>query len=404
MAVSEPLDGGRIAIFMSTSGHSGVDRAMQNLIPQLAARGYAVDLLNVRKHGPVLKTLPQGVRMIDTGASTTYAALPALLRYLRHVRPAVLLSDKDRVNRTALLARRLSGVRCRLVLSSGTTISVDLKNRGFVDRWLQRYSMGHWYRHADAVIVPGTGVADDMAQYTGLPRERISVVPNPLVPPELLQDVPPRPEHPWFADGSPPLILGVGELGARKDFATLLRAFARLRAQRPCRLMLLGKGKLRDELLAQAAQLGVADDFALPGYVDSPFAYMAHAAVFALTSRWEGLPSVPVEALAAGTPVVATATPGSVEILDHGRVGPLVPIGDDAALAAALQQLLDAPRDRQRLRAAVQPYEFATATTRYLQIFGLPQTGPHPTAGAAGGSPLSREAGAGKGPAAVGSR
>ena len=367
-------DRGRIAVFMSTSGHSGVDRAMKNLLPCLAARGYAVDLLKVRKHGPTLDLVPNGVRVIDTGASTTYAALPALIRYLRRERPAVLLSDKDRVNRTALLARWLAGATntTRLVLSSGTTISVDLKTRGVIDRVLQRYSMGHWYRHADVVIVPGAGVADDMAAYTGLARTHIEVVPNPLVPTILFQELPPRPDLPWFAAGEPPVILGVGELSARKDFATLLRAFARVRAQRPCRLMILGKGRERDALLAQAQALGVSEDVSLPGYIEAPFAVMAHAAVFALCSRWEGLPSVPVEALAVGTPVVATATPGSIEILDGGRVGPIVPIGDDAALADALLGLLDAPRDRVALQQAARPYEFETATDGYLRVFGLP--------------------------------
>lgn len=370
MAVTAPP---RIAIFMSTSGHSGVDRAMKNLIPLLASRGYGVDLLKVRKHGPNLDTVPPGVRVIDTGASTTYLALPALIRYLRRERPEVLLSDKDRVNRTALLARWIAGARqTRLVLSSGTTISVDLQHRGFFERTLQRYSMGHWYRHADAVIVPGRGVADDMAAYTGLPRERISVVPNPLVPTALLRDLPRPPAHAWFADDQPPVILGVGELGRRKDFATLIRAFALLRAERACRLLILGQGSERDRLQALAVELGVADDVQLPGYVDDPYPYMAHARAFALCSHWEGLPSVPVEALAVGTPVVATRTPGSCEVLQDGVAGPLVPIGDHQALAAGLRLLLDTPRERERLRGFAAPYEFETATDGYLKVFGLP--------------------------------
>lgn len=368
------VDRRRIAIFLSTSGHSGVDRAMRNLIPALAGRGYRIDLIRVRRHGPHLEPVPHGVRVIDSGASTTYLALPALVRYLRRERPAVLLSDKDRVNRTALLARwlaRASGTR--LILSSGTTVSVDLQHRGFFERALQRWSMGRLYRHADAVIVPGRGVADDMAAYTGLPRACIRVVPNPLVPPALLRERPSPPEHPWFEAGAPPVVLGVGELSPRKDFATLLRAFARLRAQRPCRLMILGEGRERTRLLALADELGVGEDVALPGFVDGPFAYMAHAAAFALCSRWEGLPSVPVEALAAGTPVVATDTPGSREILEDGRLGPLVPIGDETALATALVAVLDAPRDEARLRAAAARYEHESATSGYLQVFGLPE-------------------------------
>ncbi|HEC18040.1 MAG TPA: glycosyltransferase, partial [Gammaproteobacteria bacterium] len=159
----------RIAIFVSTSGHSGVDRAMQHLIPALARRGYAVDLLKVRRHGPSLEEIPKNVRIIDLGSRHTYTCLPGLVRYLRHERPAAMLADKDRVNRTALLGRAIARASTRLILSSGTTISIDLAHRGALERWLQRHSMGKLYPLADKVIVTSQGVADDMARYTGLP-------------------------------------------------------------------------------------------------------------------------------------------------------------------------------------------------------------------------------------------
>ncbi len=362
----------RIAIFLSTSGHSGVDRAMQNLIPALARRGYAVDLLKVRRHGPYLTSPPAGVRIIDLGSRHTYTCLPGVVKYLASEKPDVLLADKDRVNRTALLARLLARSPTRLVLSSGTTISIDLATRGAFERWLQRFSMGHLYPFADKVIVTSNGVADDMAAYTGLERQRIEVVPSPVVPDSLLTEMLPKPDHPWFADGEPPLILGVGELGARKDFATLLRAFARLRQRRACRLMILGRGRQRQQLLDQAQALGVAEDFALPGFVEAPYRFMAHADVFAFSSRWEGLGFVIIEALAVGTPVVATDCPsGPSEILDNGRYGALVAIGDDAAMAAQIERQLDAPPPPEFLRQAAAPYTVSASADAYLQALGM---------------------------------
>ena len=371
----------RIACFFSTSGHSGVDRAARHLIPALARRGYAVDLLKVRRHGPTLDGVPPGVRVIDLGSRHTYGCLPALVGYLRRERPVVLLSDKDRVNRTALLARTLARtpgpVTTRLVLSSGTTISIDLATRGPLERWVQRNSMGRLYPLADQVIVTSTGVADDMAAYTGLPRHRIRVVPSPVVPESLFTADLPRPGHPWLGDPAAPLILSAGELCGRKGFDTLLQAFARVRAQRPCRLMILGRGGARDALLALAAELGVATDFALPGYVPEPYAYMAHADLFAFSSRWEGLGFVLIEALAVGTPVVSTDCPsGPREILDHGRYGPLVPVDDDDALARAIMATLDAPHPPALLRQAARPYGIEAATDAYLDAMGLPHSLP----------------------------
>ncbi len=364
----------RIACFFSTSGHSGVDRAARHLIPALARRGFPVDLLKVRGHGPDLTEVPPGVRILDLGCRHTYGCLPGLVGYLRRERPVVLLTDKDRVNRTALLGRLLARVPTRLVLSSGTTISIDLATRGPLERWVQRRSMGRLYPFADQVIVTSAGVADDMAAYTGLDRGRIRVVPSPVVPEWLFSAELPRPDHPWFGDPEAPLILSAGELCRRKGFDTLLRAFARVRARRPCRLLILGRGGAREELLHLAAELGVGADFALPGFVPEPYAFMAHADLFAFSSRWEGLGFVLIEALAVGTPVVSTDCPsGPREILADGDYGPLVPVDDEPGLGEAMIATLDAPLPAEFLREAARPYGIEAATDAYLDAMGLPR-------------------------------
>jgi glycosyltransferase involved in cell wall biosynthesis len=366
----------RIAFFLATSGHSGVDRLMRNLIPAVARRGYAVDQLKVRAHGPDLCDAP-GVRVVDLGSSHVWSSLPALTRYLRRERPRVMLSDKDKVNRCGVVARALAGASgsTRLVLRSGTTISVDLAHRGPVDRWIQRSSMRWLYRRAHAVVVPSDAAARDLVTYAGLPAPLVRAVPSPVLPATLL-DQPPLapPAHPAFEPGAPPVILGVGELSPRKDFATLVRAFAALRAQgRDCRLVILGRGGQHDPLLALAAELGVAEHVALPGFSNEVFAYMTHAAAFALCSRWEGMPVVLIEALGCGTPVVATDCPGgSRELLQDGAIGQLVPIGDVEALTAALARMLSEPKQAARNRAAARAYEIEHATSAYLAAMGLP--------------------------------
>lgn len=362
----------RIACFFSTSGHSGGDRVAGNLIPALARRGYRVDLLKVRAHGPELAEVPPGVEIVDLGSRRTYGCVPALVRYLRRARPAVLLSDKDKVNRTALLARTLAGVPTRLVFRLGTTVSVNLASRGPFERRLQRLSIGRLYRLADNVIVNSWSLADDLSTYSGLPRGRIHVVRNPVVPGSRFGPLPPRPSHRWLAAQAPPVILGVGELSARKDFATLVRAFAIVRQQRPCRLLILGEGARRDELRLLADRLGVREDVDLPGFQPDPIPYMAHAAVFVLTSLWEGNPLVLPEALSVGTPVVATDCPsGPREVLADGRFGPLVPLRDPPALAEAIVATLDDPLPAEVLRQAARPFEIETATDSYLAEMGL---------------------------------
>jgi len=367
----------RIACFFATSGHSGVDRAMKHLIPALLDRGYFVDLLHVRRHGPYIEQKHERLRIVDLGSKHVYPSLMAVVRYLKTERPAVMLSDKDRVNRTALLAKYIAGGDTRLVLSSGTTISIDLATRGAFERWLQRTSMGKLYGYASQVIVTSKGVADDMAGYTGLARGKISVVPSPVVPASCFEEQLPRPDHSWFKKGEPPVILGVGELCMRKDFQTLLRAFAKVRAQQPCRLVILGKGRQREELGQLATELGVGDDVDFAGFQPNPYAFMQHAALFAFTSKWEGLGFVIIEALAVGTPVVSTDCPsGPSEILQDGHYGRLVAVSDVDGLASSIVKTLDNPLSSDILKQAARPYEIEASTDAYLEALGLPKVCP----------------------------
>lgn len=362
----------RLAIFAATSGHSGVDRIFANLIPAISEQGVQVDLLGIENHGPVLESLPDGVRYLRFPVRHVVSALPYLVSYLRKARPVVLLSDKDRVNRLAWLARSLSGVKSRLAFRIGTTVSQNLASRGWLDRTIQTKSMRFLYRHADHILVPSKGVADDLSEYARLPRSAISVVPNPVVRSDMVRLASLKTDHPWFDVDSTPNILGVGELSARKDFATLIRAHARLTKRMDCRLVILGEGRRRERLLQLARDLGTEDRVSLPGFVANPYPYMSRADVFALTSHWEGLGIVLVEALALGTPAVACDCPsGPREVLDGGRHGPLVPIGDDAALADALEALLRKRPDRANLAQAASPYTVEASARAYLSALGL---------------------------------
>jgi len=356
-----------LAIFLATSGHSGVDRTMRNLVPELVARGLRLDLLRVRGHGPHWTDLPKGARVVDLGVSHVNTALPALIRYLRRNRPAALLSDKDKVNRTALLARRLAGVDTRVAIRVGTTVSKNLERSGWWARYREYASIRLFYRFADAIITPSKGAAEDLAAIAGLPVNRVTVIPNPVLNEAMRRKADQPIAHPWFEGDGPPVILGVGELCARKDFSTLLRAFAIVRKTRPCRLVIIGRGRQREALLALADRLRVAEDVDLLGFLDNPYPYMRKADVFALTSKCEGLGVVLVEALALGTPAVATDCPsGPRETLQDGRYGPLVAVGDVEALAEQLEATLDHPLPAETLRQAALPYAVGASAQGYL--------------------------------------
>ena len=360
-----------IALFLPTFGDGGVERMLINLARGLIEFGRKVDFLVTRAEGPYLSSLPSQVRLVELRTSNPLMLLLPLTRYLRRERPKVCLSAK-RYHSEALRARRLAGVDTRIFVRVGTTPSQRDSHRNAFRRWRSHRRMRRVYPRAQGVIAVSRGVAEDIAKSVPLPLNRIHVVPNPVIPPELPGLASAPVDHPWLATPGPPVILGAGGLRKSKDFPTLLRAFARLREQRLLRLVILGEGRQRSRLEVLAAELGVRDDVSLPGFVANLYAYMARARLFVLSSLWEGSPNVVVEAMAVGTPVVCTDCPsGPREILQGGTYGPLVPLGDVDAMAGAVAATLDAPPSGEILKAAVAPYTINLSTERYLEAFGI---------------------------------
>ncbi len=336
-----------IALFLPSLRGGGAERVMLNLAQGFVKRGFHVDLVLAKAEGAYLSEVPPEVRIVNLKASRVLWSLPGLIRYLRREQPRVMLSALSHANLVALWARAVARVKTRLVVSEHNTLSISTEGTPGMRAKLIPWLAKQFYPAADAIIAVSEGVAQDLIAQTGLPREKVRVIYNPVITPALFAKAKEPVEHPWFQNERKPVILGVGRLTEQKDFATLLRAFALVREKYPARLMILGEGEDRPKLEALARQLQLEEDVALPGFVSNPYKYMRRATVFVLSSRWEGLPTVLIEALALGTPVVATDCPsGPREILEEGRWGQLVPVGDVEALAAALNTALASKTDQ----------------------------------------------------------
>ncbi len=359
-----------IAIFIPSFGDGGVERMLVNLSGGFASLGFTVDFLVKDRSGPYIPLLPAGVRIIEVGTSRSRGLIDFLADYLRKEAPRVLMSAK-KCDREAIIARRRSGAPTKVFLRIGTTVSRRDENR-LLKRFFSFRRMRRLYPQADGLIAVSQGVAEDVVKIAGIPLARINVIRNPVVVPELEQMASAQVTHRWFDSGGPPVILGVGGLRWQKDFSTLLKAFARVRQEIPARLVILGTGHLEGALKSLARELNIQDCFDLPGFVKNPYPFMRHAALFVLSSAWEGSPNVLTEALAVGTPVVATDCPsGPREILQGGRYGPLVKVGDEKGLAEAMLQVLKNPPPREFLQDAIRDYTQEISSRRYLEVFGL---------------------------------
>ena len=399
----------RLAFLVRDFGGGGVQRSLLTLARGFADRGDDVDLVTCSEQGPLAGLVPSSMRLVvlppasrdlsrllplaaDPGGLATLAPamlakgrpsptirhLAALAGYLRRARPDGLVSGLTQLNLEAVWAKRLAGWTGRMILSERVHFTRALAESS---AWRRRHLPGlvrRTYPYAHAIVAVAEALADDLCAGTGLPRASVATIYNPVVGVDLETLAAEPVAHPWFSDRSRPVVLAAGRLTEQKDFATLIKAFAMARRQRPMRLVILGQGERPEAtaaakagLRALAAERGVAGEVDLPGFVANPFPYMARAAVFALSSRVEGLPGVLIQAMACGCPVVSTDCPsGPREILDGGRFGELVAVGDPVALADSLLRTLYAPVRYQQLQARARLFSVDRAVSAYADLLG----------------------------------
>jgi glycosyltransferase involved in cell wall biosynthesis len=346
-ADARPIREAPVAFFLPSLAGGGAERVVVNLVRGMVDRGRFVDVILAAAEGPLLAELPAAARVLDLGGLRVLRSLRPLADYLRRERPSALISSMSHANLVALWAARLAGTNTPVVVTVHNTLSQTRWAGGLVAA-LQPMLLRWFYPWAAHVVAVSQGAADDLVRTSGLSRATVRVIYNPVITPAMLSLARRPADHPWLAPGTgaPPVILGAGRLTRQKDFPTLLRALAAVRARRECRLIILGEGEERPGLEALAAELGVRDSVDLPGFRENAVSHMAASAVFVLSSAWEGLPTVLIEALATGTRVISTDCPsGPREILDGGRLGRLVPVGDPAALAEAIVEALDQPHE-----------------------------------------------------------
>ncbi|MDJ0795256.1 MAG: glycosyltransferase [Calothrix sp. MO_167.B12] len=362
-----------IAIHLHCLFNGGIERIMANLTHNFIERGLQVDLVLNYLGNPAFRSeFPAEVRIIDLKADKIQARLPRLIRYLRQHQPTALLSANHYANEMAILAKYLSRVPTKVVVSDQTNLSVETKKKSPLSgRYWAPLALKLLYPGADGRIAPSIGVAQDLVSITGLPIDKFQVIYNPVINPTIFAKAKEPVDHPWFAPGELPVILAAGRLEKQKDFPTLIRAFAKVREVTPSRLVIFGTGSEHSRLKSLINELDLEDYVDLPGFTKNPYAYVAKSAVLTLSSAWEGLPTFLIETMALGIPVVSTDCPsGPAEILDNGKYGDLVPVDDPPALAEAILNILSGNYKSASLDWLEQ-FTVEQTTQKYLDMLGI---------------------------------
>ena len=373
----------RLGLLGFRPGPGGVGRVMTNLIGGLLDRGLAVDLLLPPGEHPDLAPLNgrDRLRRFPLDADHPEAAAGELRAYLDAARPAALLSNKDQTN--VLLARDQIGPdRPWTVFRVGTNLPAKLRQQGTLTAWYRQRQLARVLAEADALLGISPGVTEALERMLRSvlgPDDRrpaLATVWNPVDRAAVLVQSRAELDHRWLGQPKVPLIVSVGRLVKAKHYGLLIRAFARLRRGQPCRLIIGGEGRQRGRLTRLAGRLGVAGDLDLVGHLSNPFPLVAQADLFVVSSLFEGANNALMEAVTLGTPCVSTDCPsGPREILEDGALGPLVPVNDARALAAAMAATLRSPPSREALRASAARFDLKHSVQGYMDVLGLGDQG-----------------------------
>ncbi len=327
-------------------GKGGAERVLATLLENLdTAR---IELVCVLFTGETAYKIPENIKVyvLDSAPAgnlfakvlKTAGRIVKVAKIIKKERPQVLYGFLTGINFILLLAGRLSGTGCRIIFSEHSTPSIELYRKTDI---IYRFLLKAFYNSAHLTIAVSKGVKDDLVEYFGVREDRIKVIYNPIdiEKIKILKNEPVALTD-WF-NGIIPVIVTVGSLTKPKAQDRLIRAFKLVRSRLACKLVLLGEGPGKDELMDLCRELKVEEDVAFLGFQENPYKYVARSAVFALSSDWEGFGNVLVEAMACGTPVVSSdCKSGPNEIIDNNVTGILVPVKDADALAAAIYELL----------------------------------------------------------------
>ncbi len=323
-----------LSVVLSPLVGDGAQFSVLQLLSRLDRNVFSISLIVRKAEGSALPAVPEHVEIIDLNAKRYFQALPRLASVLKARRPDLVWSVMYFNNIVTAAARAMAGIEFKLIFSEHIHLTEEFRRIGGGKAFFLKALMRQLYRKADLLVGVSQGVAGNLADELNLPPVKIRAIYNGVdldnVRVEAKKNTP---EVQW---DDIPTFVAVGRLHEQKDYPTLIKAVVRVR--KPVRVLILGEGQIKDELTALCQKMGVCDQIKFLGYQENPFRFMARAKALVLSSRFEGFGRVLVEAMACGRPVISTNCPeGPGEIVNHGKNGLLVPVGDSSALAEAIE-------------------------------------------------------------------
>lgn len=357
----------RIAFFLYDLSGGGTGRVNLNLMNRLSQIGYKIDLLLVKKEGEFIDQVNNDIRIIDFQKKRALETIFLLSNYLRIEKPIILITVLPTINIIGIAGNIISGLKTLVIPVEHMPVTIDAKENPDIEPRVAYRLYPFLYLFVKKIITISEEAANDFKVRYPCLVNKVEVIYNPVVSHELIRKMQDKPIK-WFEELDKPIIIAVGRLTRQKNFSILIKAFAIVKQEIDCCLVILGEGEERGFLERIIKEFDVMDDCYLPGFLENPYACMARSAVFVLSSIYETLPTVLIEALACGVPIVSTDCFGVKEILDYGKYGIILDHPTDEEMATSIKIALRSEINKESFRKRSMIFSESNAISKYVNL------------------------------------
>ena len=344
----------KIALFIPSLKGAGAEKIVFNLANFFSQKGYDVDVIVLKKIGQYLDNVNPKVRIINLNSNRALLSLIPLIRYLKKNNPYTLISSLSHLNIISIIAKLIiNKIDTKVILVEHNDLRDNYNSKFNFKKKIVKLLMSFTYKKAHKVIAVSNGVLEYILTFINLDKSKVKVIYNPIFDQSIITKMREQADEQWLKSENTPLILGVGRFTEQKNFELLIRAFAIVRQKIDAKLIIIGEGHLKNNLISLAKSFDLQGHFSFPGFVKNPYKYMANSSLVVLSSNYEGFGNVLVEAMACGTQVISTdCNSGPSEILENGLWGTLVPVNDELELAKAIIDSLEKKKYHNVLKRA----------------------------------------------------
>ena len=369
----------KISFFLPKLTYGGAERVIIDIANNLSKRGYLIDIVLAKGGNTYIDEINPSINVVNLNSKSTFLSFFPLSRYIKNSSPDGIISALSHANCIVLLAKKIINHNTKIVVSERNISYLHTRNKIGFKRILLDWLIKYLYPEAKCIVTVSEGVRQSIISTYKFKEDQVRCILNPIdfkkinklksesiLNSEIINEL---------KSENKKLILSVGSLTAQKNYSLLIKSFKIVSEKVNCKLIILGEGPERANLNELCRNLKIdSKSISLPGFIANPFPYMKVSDLYVLSSLWEGLPNVLIQALACNCKIISTdCDAGPREILEDGKWGRLTKVNDINSLAnAMIEELSEKNQKYSNLKmGSLNRFNIDKVTNQYLEALEL---------------------------------